>query len=95
VEAQARLLAQAARLLRPGGRLVFATCSLQPEEGEAHLARAERLGLVPDPFAPIELPGLRTALIRGGTLRTRPDMWASMAGWTASSPRVSGAPDGS
>jgi 16S rRNA (cytosine967-C5)-methyltransferase len=80
VEVQARLLAQAARLLRPGGRLVYATCSLQPEEGEAHLARAERLGLVPDPFAPTELPGLRTALIRGGTLRTRPDMWAEHGG---------------
>jgi 16S rRNA (cytosine967-C5)-methyltransferase len=80
VETQARLLAQAARLLRPGGRLVYATCSLQPEEGEAHLARAERLGLVPDPFAPTELPGLRTALIRGGTLRTRPDMWAEHGG---------------
>ncbi|MGG5886731.1 RsmB/NOP family class I SAM-dependent RNA methyltransferase [Falsiroseomonas sp. HC035] len=80
VEAQARLLAQAARLLRPGGRLVYATCSLQPEEGEAHLARAERFGLVPDPFSPTELPGLRTALIRGGTLRTRPDMWAEHGG---------------
>ncbi|MGX9964243.1 RsmB/NOP family class I SAM-dependent RNA methyltransferase [Roseomonas sp. F4] len=80
VEAQARLLAQAVKLLRPGGRLVMATCSLQPEEGEAHLARAAALGLVPDPIAPTELPGLRTALIRGGTMRTRPDMWAEQGG---------------
>jgi 16S rRNA (cytosine967-C5)-methyltransferase len=80
VEAQARLLAQAAKLLRPGGRLVLATCSLQPEEGEAHVARAAALGLAPDPIAPTELPGLRTALIRGGTMRTRPDMWAEQGG---------------
>lgn len=31
---QARILASAARLVRPGGRLVYATCSLLPEENE-------------------------------------------------------------
>ncbi len=35
---QRALLANAARLVRPGGRIVFATCSLQKEEGEDHLA---------------------------------------------------------
>ena len=79
-EAQARLLAQAARLLRPGGRLVFATCSLQPEEGEAHLPRAAALGLVPDPITPAELPGLEAALTPQGTLRTRPDLWPERGG---------------
>jgi 16S rRNA (cytosine967-C5)-methyltransferase len=33
-ELQARLLDVAAQLVRPGGRLVYCTCSLQPEEGE-------------------------------------------------------------
>ncbi len=33
-EEQARLLDAAAALIAPGGRLVFATCSLEPEEGE-------------------------------------------------------------
>ena len=33
-EAQRRLLAAAARRVRPGGRLVFCVCSLEPEEGE-------------------------------------------------------------
>jgi 16S rRNA (cytosine967-C5)-methyltransferase len=79
-EAQARLLAQAAKLLRPGGRLVLATCSLQPEEGEAHLARAAALGLMPDPIRAEELPGLPEALTPQGTLRTRPDMWAERGG---------------
>ena len=79
-EAQARLLAHAATLLRPGGRIVFATCSLQPEEGEAHLPRAASLGLVLDPIRPEELPGLEAALTEAGTLRTRPDMWAERGG---------------
>lgn len=80
-ELQARLLARAAKLLKPGtGRLVFATCSLQPEEGEAHLARAEALGLRLDPIRPEELPGLAEAVTPGGTLRTRPDFWAERGG---------------
>ena len=32
---QQRILASAARLVKPGGRLVFATCSLLPQENEA------------------------------------------------------------
>jgi 16S rRNA (cytosine967-C5)-methyltransferase len=80
VETQARLLAQAARLLRPGGRLVLATCSLQPEEGEAHRARAAGLGLLPDPIAAAELPGLAAALTAEGSMRTRPDLWPERGG---------------
>jgi 16S rRNA (cytosine967-C5)-methyltransferase len=34
---QAALLAQAARLVRKGGRLVYATCSVLPEENEAQV----------------------------------------------------------
>ncbi|MEM7753270.1 MAG: 16S rRNA methyltransferase, partial [Pseudomonadota bacterium] len=34
---QARLLDRAATMLRPGGRLVYCTCSLLPEEGEAQI----------------------------------------------------------
>lgn len=35
---QARLLAQAAKWLRPGGSLVYAVCSLEPQEGEERIA---------------------------------------------------------
>ena len=79
-EAQARLLAAAARMLKPGGRIIFATCSLQPEEGEAHLARAAALGLAHDPFTPAELPGLPEAITPAGCLRTRPDLWGARGG---------------
>ena len=37
VALQADILASAARLVRPGGRLVYATCSLLPEENEAQV----------------------------------------------------------
>jgi 16S rRNA (cytosine967-C5)-methyltransferase len=38
-ERQRRILAAAAGLVRPGGRLVYATCSLEPEEND-EVARA-------------------------------------------------------
>jgi len=37
VPLQAAILASAARLVKPGGRLVYATCSLLPEENEAQV----------------------------------------------------------
>ncbi|NBQ74517.1 MAG: rRNA cytosine-C5-methylase, partial [Acetobacteraceae bacterium] len=77
---QSKLLAAASRMLKPGGRLVFATCSLQMEEGEAHLREAEALGLTLDPIRPAELPGLTEAITREGTLRTRPDFWTARGG---------------
>jgi 16S rRNA (cytosine967-C5)-methyltransferase len=76
---QQPLLAHAARLLAPGGRLVFATCSLQAEEGEAQAAAAPA-GLTPDPIRPEEVPGLEAAITPEGWLRTRPDLWAEQGG---------------
>ncbi|WP_114227466.1 MULTISPECIES: RsmB/NOP family class I SAM-dependent RNA methyltransferase [Sphingomonas] len=54
-ERQAALLAHAATLLRPGGTLVYAVCSLEPEEGEAIVANAPA-GLTLDPISAQELP---------------------------------------
>ena len=76
---QQRLLEAAARMLRPGGRMVFATCSLQAEEGEAHLAHLPE-GMRLDPIRPDELPGLEGAITKDGALRTRPDMLADQGG---------------
>lgn len=38
VQKQADILARAARLVAPGGRLIYATCSVLPEENEAQVA---------------------------------------------------------
>ncbi|WP_149539733.1 RsmB/NOP family class I SAM-dependent RNA methyltransferase [Siccirubricoccus phaeus] len=79
-ELQRGLLAAAAKRLAPGGRLVFATCSLQAEEGEAHLAELSGLGLALEAARPEEVPGLAAAITPAGALRTRPDMWAERGG---------------
>ncbi|WP_112661848.1 16S rRNA (cytosine(967)-C(5))-methyltransferase RsmB [Microvirga flavescens] len=71
---QARLLDKAASLLKPGGRLVYCTCSLESEEGEAQaeafLARHPDFARVP--VAPEEVGGLGAFISRQGDLRTRP-----------------------
>ena len=79
-EQQDRLLAAACAMLRPGGRLIYAVCSLQPEEGAAPVAAAlAALPLRADPFSADEttLPG---ALTPDGWLRTTPAMWPERGG---------------
>ncbi|NNM78195.1 methyltransferase domain-containing protein [Sphingomonas sp. ID1715] len=53
-ELQRAMLERAATWLKPGGTLVYATCSLEPEEGEAHLPHIQ--GLTLNPVAADELP---------------------------------------
>jgi len=81
VALQDRLLTHAGRLLRPGGRLVYAVCSLQPEEG---VPRIEKLvtggGWRSDPFTTSELADLPEARTAEGFLRTDPGMWAERGG---------------
>jgi 16S rRNA (cytosine967-C5)-methyltransferase len=75
-ELQQRLLSRAAGWLKPGGRLVYAVCSLEQEEGEAIAAEVplERL-----PIRAEELPaGL--APTAEGWLRTDPGMLAAAGG---------------
>lgn len=52
VELQAQMLDHALTLLKPGGRLVYCTCSLLPDEGEAQIiaAMARHPGLKPLPL---------------------------------------------
>jgi 16S rRNA (cytosine967-C5)-methyltransferase len=70
---QRRLLAHAASLLRPGGTLVFSTCSLEPEEGEAQTAAAlADLPLDPYPIPASETAGLGHPAGDGGAIRTLP-----------------------
>jgi 16S rRNA (cytosine967-C5)-methyltransferase len=76
VALQADLLARAAGWLKPGGRMVYAVCSLEPAEGEGAPTPA---GVEPDPVGPDELPqGLLPAA--GGTVRTLPSQWGAEGG---------------
>ncbi|CDX23089.1 conserved hypothetical protein [Mesorhizobium plurifarium] len=71
---QRRLLAHAVTLVRPGGRIVFSNCSLDPIEGE-DLYRdflAETPSVVADPIQAGEFDGLDPFLTPDGTLRTTP-----------------------
>jgi 16S rRNA (cytosine967-C5)-methyltransferase len=78
---QAALIDRALTFVRPGGRVVFCTCSLLPEEGEAQvdaaLARHPGLATVPEALA---LPGVDPAWIGPQGLRLRPDLWADRGG---------------
>jgi len=75
-ELQAGLAARAARWLKPGGKLVYAVCSLEPEEGPA---QAARIALEPDPITAEEVPeGLE--ITPEGWLRTDPGMLAAHGG---------------
>jgi 16S rRNA (cytosine967-C5)-methyltransferase len=79
---QARMIDHALGLLKPGGRLVFCTCSLIPDEGEvqAEEAIARHPGLTADRAA-LDLPGLDPAWItEEGGLRLRPDFWPDLGG---------------
>ena len=77
---QDAMLRAASAMLRPGGRLVYAVCSLQPQEGPARAAGASTAGLRPLPFSDSELrgvPGIRTP---EGWLRTHPGLWPERGG---------------
>ena len=71
---QRRLLARAVTLVRPGGRIVFSNCSLDPLEGEElHLAfLKETPVVVDDPLRQGEIAGIDPFLTAQGTLRTTP-----------------------
>lgn len=81
VALQARLIDRAVGVLRPGGRLVYCTCSLLREEGEDQV----RAALYRHPGLEVD----RQALSAGGIepewtsevgLRTRPDFWPERGG---------------
>jgi len=71
---QARLLDAAAVMVKPGGRLVYCTCSLQPEEGPAQAARFLAGGAPFDrvPVTADEVGGLDEIVGGDGGVRTLP-----------------------
>ncbi|MDB5393998.1 MAG: rsmB [Rhodospirillales bacterium] len=79
---QAELLDRAARLVRPGGTLIYCTCSLEPEEGELQIARflGEHPEMIRYPIHSAEIGGLAEAITKDGDLRTLPCHWAERGG---------------
>ncbi|MGA7810047.1 RsmB/NOP family class I SAM-dependent RNA methyltransferase [Bradyrhizobium sp.] len=71
---QKRLLQKATSLLKPGGTLVYCTCSLEPEEGGEAVAAllAAESGLRRVPIEAAEVASLAELLTPEGDLRTLP-----------------------
>jgi 16S rRNA (cytosine967-C5)-methyltransferase len=71
---QQRLLRKSVALLKPGGMLVYCTCSLEAEEGEQPIAAllAAEPALRRVPIDPSEVAGLGEIINADGDLRTLP-----------------------
>ncbi len=71
---QAKILHHAVTLVRPGGTLVYCTCSLEPEEGENQIARLieEMPDIQTEPIRLEEVSGHESWLNNQGHLRTLP-----------------------
>lgn len=80
IDLQEQLIDHAWSLVRPGGRLVFCTCSLLPDEGEVQVDEA----LLRHADMTVNTPvpdGIDPAWITSeGGLRLRPDYWADKGG---------------
>ena len=80
--AQDRLLAAASLMVKPGGTLVFCTCSLQPEEGSARIEQF--LSSEPryrrQPIAAAEIGGLGELISADGDMRSLPCHLAEIGG---------------
>jgi 16S rRNA (cytosine967-C5)-methyltransferase len=79
---QDRLLANAVAMTRPGGVIVYATCSLQPEEGPERIAALIESGAPVErlPIAAAEIGGLPELLTPLGELRSLPCHLADKGG---------------
>ncbi len=82
---QARLLNHAIGLLKPGGQLVYSTCSLEPEECEAQIERllAARTDIAPAPIDAETFGIPQEAVTPAGMLRTLPFHAGGMDGFFA------------
>ncbi|MEK6745557.1 MAG: 16S rRNA (cytosine(967)-C(5))-methyltransferase RsmB [Pseudomonadota bacterium] len=81
-EIQNKLLNHALDILKVGGILVYAVCSLQPEEGEQQITRilAERGDISIIPVKADMVGGLKECITKRGEIRTMPFFLAEIGG---------------
>jgi len=80
-ETQARLLAAAIEIVRPGGTLVYCVCSLEPEEGEQQIDTMIATGRVRrSPISVTDVGGLVELVSSKGDLRSLPCHLAGAGG---------------
>ena len=78
---QEAMIDRACALLKPGGRLVYCTCSLLPDEGEVQIEAAlDRHPQLTLDTPALDLPGLKADWCNDMGLRLRPDYWADAGG---------------
>ncbi len=71
-KAQQDLFAAAATWLKPGGVLIYATCSILKAEGE-HIVKHIPTGLTASPISPDEIDGIKMTINADGYARVMPD----------------------
>jgi 16S rRNA (cytosine967-C5)-methyltransferase len=77
---QSQLLAAAGAYLKPGEPLVYAVCSLEPEEGPGVVGAALTQGWRRDPIRAGEIAGADEFLTPEGDIRTLPSRWPEIGG---------------
>lgn len=79
-ELQTQLVDAAKHMMKPGGMLVYAVCSLEPEEGPAIAAHAIENGWTRAPIVRGEIDGADAFITPEGDLRTLPSHWPEIGG---------------
>lgn len=79
---QGELLNRACDWLKPGGVLVYCTCSLEAAEGENQIAQllAQRNDMCRIPVTEDEIPGIGGLVNAAGDIRCTPAAWAEFGG---------------
>ncbi len=79
---QDKLLNAAVSLVKPGGVIVYCTCSLEPQEGPERVdaALARHPGLTRKPIEAAELGGSAELVTAAGDFRSLPSHWADIGG---------------
>jgi len=79
---QQRLLEAAIEMVKPGGLIVYCTCSLEPEEGEMQISQLLKNNshVVEMPITKVEAGGFTELLNENGQLRTLPCHMAEIGG---------------